>query len=166
MAKYGINKAILVGNLGKDPEVRHLDQGIAVANFSLATTERFKNAQGQVIDRTEWHNIVMWRGLAETAGKYLRKGSSVYLEGKIITRSWDSPEGIKKYRTEIEADKMIMLDSRSASSGEGGFGNSQGSNPAQSSSYQQPASQKPQQQAAPASFQGGPEEEEDDDLPF
>ncbi|MCB9234365.1 MAG: single-stranded DNA-binding protein [Bacteroidia bacterium] len=116
MASRGINKVILVGNLGKDPEIRYLDQGIAVANFSLATTESFKNKDGNREDRTEWHNIVMWRGLAETAGKYLKKGNSIYLEGRIVTRSWDDQaSGQKKYRTEIEASNMIMLDSRPGS---------------------------------------------------
>lgn len=112
MAKYGINKAILVGNLGRDPEIKHLDSGIAVCNFSLATTERIRNREGNYEDRTEWHNIVMWRGLAETAAKYLKKGSTVYLEGKITTRSWDGTDGQKKYRTEVEANEMVMLDSR------------------------------------------------------
>lgn len=119
MAKYGINKAILVGNLGKDPEVRVLDQGVTLARFSLATTESFRNRDGKNEDRTEWHNVVLWRGLAEVAGKYLKKGSTIYLEGRIINRSWDTPEGVKKYITEIEGDKMVMLDSRPGERSEG-----------------------------------------------
>jgi single-strand DNA-binding protein len=107
----GINKVILVGNVGKDPEIRHLEGGIAVAKFPLATSEIYKTKDGQRVDQTEWHNIVMWRGLAESAEKYLRKGALVYVEGKIRTRSWDDKEGNKKYTTEIVADTMTMLSS-------------------------------------------------------
>lgn len=114
MAKYGVNKVILVGNLGKDPELKYLDQGVAVAKFSLATTEHYKNREGKSEDRTEWHNIVLWRGLADVAGKFLKKGSTIYLEGRISNRSWVSPDGVKKYSTEIEGDKMLMLDSKPA----------------------------------------------------
>lgn len=116
MARRGINKVILVGNLGRDPEVRYLDQGVAVANFPLATSETFRTRDGNSQERTEWHNIVLWRGLAETAAKYLKKGSTVYLEGRIVTRSWEA-EGVKKYRTEIEANQMVMLDSRPSEGG-------------------------------------------------
>jgi single-strand DNA-binding protein len=108
----GINKVILVGNLGKDPEVRHLEGGAVVAKFPLATSETYKTKEGQRVDQTEWHNIVMWRGLAESAEKYLRKGSLVYIEGKIRTRSWDDKDGHKRYMTEIVADTMTMLSSR------------------------------------------------------
>ena len=107
----GINKVILVGNVGKDPEIRHLEGGIAVAKFPLATSEIYKTKDGQRVDQTEWHNIVMWRGLAESAEKYLRKGALVYVEGKIRTRSWDDKDGNKKYTTEIVADTMTMLSS-------------------------------------------------------
>ena len=105
----GVNKVILVGNLGKDPEVRHLDSGVAVANFSLATTESYKNKQGERVNQTEWHNIVLWRGLAEVAEKYLKKGSSIYIEGRIKTRKWEDKEGVTKYTTEILGDNMTML---------------------------------------------------------
>lgn len=105
----GINKVILVGNLGKDPEVRHLEGGAVVAKFPLATSETYKTKDGQRVDQTEWHNIVMWRGLAESAEKYLRKGTLIYLEGKIRTRSWDDKDGNKRYATEIIADQMTML---------------------------------------------------------
>ena len=107
----GINKVILVGNLGKDPEVRHLEGGAVVAKFPLATSETYKTKDGQRVDQTEWHNIVMWRGLAESAEKYLRKGSLVFIEGKIRTRSWDDKDGNKRYATEIVADTMTMLGS-------------------------------------------------------
>lgn len=109
----GVNKVILVGNLGKDPEVRYLDGGVAVANFPLATTESYKDrSSGNRIDQTEWHNIVLWRGLAEVTEKYLKKGSQVYIEGKIRSRSWDDKDGIKRYTTEIVADNMTMLGGR------------------------------------------------------
>ena len=107
----GINKVILVGNLGKDPEVRHLDGGVTVAKFPLATSETYKKSDGTRVENTEWHNIVMWRGLAESAEKYLRKGSLIYVEGKIKTRSWED-NGVKKYFTEIVADVMTMLGRR------------------------------------------------------
>jgi len=112
----GVNKVILVGNLGKDPEIRHLDNGIAVANFSLATTESYTNKQGERINQTEWHNIVLWRGLADVAEKYLKKGNSVYIEGKINTRKWEDKEGVTRYSTDIIADKMTMLGSKSDNS--------------------------------------------------
>ena len=108
----GVNKVILVGNLGKDPEVRYLDSGVAVANFSLATTENYKNKQGEKVSQTEWHNIVIWRGLAEVAEKWLKKGSSVYIEGKIRTNKWEDKEGNTRYNTEILADNMTMLGNR------------------------------------------------------
>jgi len=108
----GVNKVILVGNLGQDPEVRYLDSGVAVANFSLATTENYKNKQGERVSQTEWHNIVLWRGLAEVAEKYLKKGSSIYVEGKIRNRKWEDKEGNTRYNTEILADNMTMLGGR------------------------------------------------------
>jgi single-strand DNA-binding protein len=107
----GINKVILVGNLGKDPEVRHLDGGVTVAKFPLATSETYKKADGTRVENTEWHNVVMWRGLAESAEKYLRKGSLVYIEGKIKTRNWED-NGVRKYFTEVVADVMTMLGRR------------------------------------------------------
>ena len=112
----GVNKVILIGNLGKDPEVRHLDNGISVANFSLATTESYTNKQGERVNQTEWHNIVLWRGLADVAEKYLKKGNSVYVEGKISTRKWEDKEGNTRYSTDIIADKMTMLGSKSTNS--------------------------------------------------
>lgn len=108
----GVNKVILIGNLGKDPEVRYLDNGVAVANFSLATTESYKNKEGERVSQTEWHNIVLWRGLAEIAEKFLKKGSAVYIEGKIRSRKWEDKEGNTRYTTEILADNMTMLGKR------------------------------------------------------
>ena len=111
----GVNKVMLIGNLGKDPQVNYLDNGVAVANFSLATTENYKNKEGDRVSQTEWHNIVLWRGLAEVAEKYLKKGSSVYIEGKIKTRKWEDKEGITRYSTEILGDNMTMLGGRPSS---------------------------------------------------
>ena len=111
----GVNKVILVGNLGKDPEVKYLDNGVAVANFSLATTENYKNKEGEKVSQTEWHNIVLWRGLAEVAEKYLKKGASVYIEGKIKTRKWEDKDGNTRYNTEILADNMTMLGGKPSS---------------------------------------------------
>ena len=104
-----INKVILIGNLGKDPEVKTIPNGTKVANFSVATTERYIKKDATKVDKTEWQRIVMWRGLAEIAEKYLKKGSNVYIEGKLSTRTWDDQDGNKKYTTEIIADNMQML---------------------------------------------------------
>jgi single-strand DNA-binding protein len=108
----GVNKVILVGNLGKDPEVRHLESGVPVASFSLATSESYKDRNsGERKTVTEWHNIVLWRGLAEVAEKYLKKGDQVYIEGKLRTRQWESDNGTR-YTTEVIGDNMTMLGSR------------------------------------------------------
>jgi single-strand DNA-binding protein len=114
-----VNKAILVGNLGKDPELRYTPSGTAVCTFTLATSERFKNKQGEQQDRTEWHNIVVWAGLAEICGKYLTKGKQVYIEGRIQNRSYDDRDGNKRYISEVVANEMQML-SRSGDQGGGG----------------------------------------------
>ncbi len=108
----GINKVILVGHLGKDPEVRHLEGNVTVASFPLATSETY-NKDGRKIEQTEWHNIVMWGGLADVASKYLQKGKLVYIEGKLRTRSFEDKEGHKKYTTEIVAENFTMLGRKS-----------------------------------------------------
>jgi single-strand DNA-binding protein len=108
----GINKVILVGHLGKDPEVRHLEGGVTVASFPLATSETY-NKDGKRVEQTEWHNIVLWRGLAEVASKYLQKGKLVYIEGKLRTRSFEDKEKIKKYVTEVVAENFTMLGRKS-----------------------------------------------------
>ena len=105
----GVNKVILVGNLGKDPEVRHLENGTAVANFPIATSDSYKDREGTRVDQTEWHNVVVWRKLAEIAESYLKKGSQIYLEGKLRTRSWEDQQGNKRYTTEVVADTFTML---------------------------------------------------------
>ncbi len=112
-----VNKVILLGNVGKDPDVRYLDTGIAVASLSLATTERgYTLANGtQVPERTEWHNLVLWRGLAEIAEKYVHKGDKIYVEGKIKSRSYDDQNGVKRYITEIFVDQLEMLSSKNPS---------------------------------------------------
>jgi single-strand DNA-binding protein len=104
----GVNKVILVGHLGKDPEARSLDGGVSVVSFPLATSETF-NKDGQKMEQTEWHNIVMWRGLADVAAKYLQKGKLVYIEGKLRTRSFEDKGGIKKYTTEVIAENFTLL---------------------------------------------------------
>ena len=108
----GINKVILVGHLGKDPEVRHLDGNVTVTSFPLATSETY-NKEGKRIEQTEWHNIVMWRGLADIASKYLQKGKLVYIEGKLRTRSFEDKEGHKKYTTEVVAENFTLLGRKS-----------------------------------------------------
>ena len=104
-----VNRVILIGNLGKDPEVKFTASGVALAKFPLATTEKRKDADGNLKEHTEWHNIIFWRRLAEVAGEYLKKGMPVYIEGRIQTRSWEDSQGVKKYMTEIVGDRMQML---------------------------------------------------------
>ncbi|MBD2768772.1 single-stranded DNA-binding protein [Hymenobacter sp. BT664] len=108
----GVNKVILVGNLGKDPEVRHLEGGVSVAHFTLATNEYYKDKQGSRVERTEWHNISAWRGLADMADKYLKKGQQVYIEGKLRTRQYQDKDQQTRYITEIIADEISMLGGR------------------------------------------------------
>ncbi len=122
-----VNKVILIGNLGKDPEVKYTPQGTAVAKITLATNERFKDKAGQWQDRTEWHNVVLWQRLAEIAGEYLKKGGKVYIEGRLQTRSWDDKQtNQKKYMTEVVANDLVLLSGRGDSSGEGYSGGSRG----------------------------------------
>jgi len=106
---------MLIGNLGKDPDVQVLEGNIAVAKFPLATTETFKDRGGKLVSQTEWHTVVLWRGLAELAQKYLHKGSLVYIEGRLRTRNWDDKEGHRKFATEVVGDNLIMLDKRTDS---------------------------------------------------
>lgn len=111
----GVNKVILIGRLGKDPEVRNLENGVSVANFTMATSETYRDrTTGEKKETTEWHNIVLWRGLAEISQKYLHKGDLVYIEGKLRTRSWEK-EGVTRYTTEVVADNMTMLGTRGGS---------------------------------------------------
>ena len=151
-----VNKVILVGNVGKDPELRYTPAGTAVCTFSLATSERFKNKQGEQQDRTEWHNIVAWSGLAEICGKYLTKGKQVYIEGRIQSRSYDDRDGNKRYITEIVANEMQML-SRAGEQGGSSSGGSSGGGGSRPSS---------QQNYEPSSGREEPPFNPDDDIPF
>jgi len=117
MASRGVNKVILIGNLGQDPEVRYMPNGKAVANITVATSESWKDQQGQLQERTEWHRCAMYARLAEIAGEYLKKGSKVYLEGRLQTREWQDQQGQKRYTTEIIVNEMQMLDGRNAGGG-------------------------------------------------
>ena len=146
-----VNKAILVGFVGNDPEVRYLYSGTPVANFRLATSENYTNRAGEKVSQTEWHNIVLWRGLAEVAEKYVKKGTQVYIEGRIRTRSWDDRDGNKRYTTEIVADNMQLMGKR----GDTGAG------PAtmQDTGPENTAAQEPTEKPTP-------ENEGADDLPF
>ncbi len=113
---------MLIGNLGKDPDMQYLDGNIGVAKFPLATTETFKDKSGRLISQTEWHTVVLWRGLAELAQKYLHKGSLVYIEGRLRTRSWEDKEANRKFATEVVGDNLIMLDKRTDAGGTGHSG--------------------------------------------
>ena len=108
----GVNKVILIGNLGRDPDVQFLEGNIAVAKFSLATTETFKDRAGKLISQTEWHTVVLWRGLAELASKYLHKGSLVYIEGRLRTRTWEDKDKNRRFQTEIVGENLVMLEKR------------------------------------------------------
>lgn len=154
MASRGINKVIIVGNLGQDPEVRFMPNGSAVANFTVATSETWKDKQtGEQKEKTEWHRIVIYQRLAEIAGEYLKKGSKVYLEGRLQTRKWQNQQGQDQYTTEIVANEMQMLDSRAQGGmqSSGGFQQQAPQNQGgfQQQAAQQPAYQQPAQQAAP-----------------
>jgi len=170
MASRGINKVIVVGNLGNDPELRYMPNGNAVANLSIATSESWKDQQGQQQERTEWHRVTMYRRLAEIAGEYLKKGSQVFIEGKLQTRKWQDKEGNDRYTTEIIADNMQML----GGGGQGGGQNAQGGGyqqrPAQQDSGGQGGSNqnnsKPQQTPQQAPKMSEPDIDFDDDIPF
>jgi len=159
-----VNKVILVGNLGRDPEVRYMPNGEAVCNFSIATTDSWRDKNGQKQERTEWHNIVMYRKLAEIAGEYLKKGRPVYVEGRLQTRKWQTKEGQDRYTTEIVADQMQMLGGREGG-GSAGYepmdeDQSMQSRPMQSAPSQAPA------QSAPQPASGGDFDAFEDDIPF
>jgi single-strand DNA-binding protein len=145
-----VNKVILIGNLGRDPEVRFLPSGEAVANFSIATTEKWKDKSGELKEQTEWHRISFFGRQAEICGEYLRKGSSVYVEGRLQTRKWTDKDGNERYTTEIRGDRMQLLGGR----GGGGGGDA----PSRESASSAPAK--------PSKSSGGPFDEMDDDIPF
>ena len=151
-----VNKVILVGNLGRDPEVRYMPNGDAVCNFSIATTDSWKDKSGAKQERTEWHNIVIYRKLAEIAGEYLKKGRPVYLEGRLQTRKWQTKDGQDRYTTEIVADQMQLLGGR-----DGGGNSSGGDDYNQDSGSQQQTTR----QQNPSAGTGGFDDFEDD-IPF
>jgi len=150
---YGVNKVTLIGRVGKDPETKFLENGVAVTTFSLATSESYKNKTGEKVTNTEWHNIVLWRGLAEVASKYVKKGSSLYIEGKITTRSWEDKDGNKRSSTDIIGNNMVMLDSKGTGTSTNNFENGDGITP---------VDQVPQEEG----ITPPPLENEPDDLPF
>ena len=159
----GVNKVILLGRLGKDPEVRHLENGTPVTSFSIATSESYKDKNsGEKVEKTEWHNIVLWRGLAEVAEKYLHKGDQVYIEGKLQTRSWEK-DGVTRYSTEIVGREMTML----GKGGSGGGDANQGGGGHVASTQQAPVAQ-PAPAAQPANQEAvqAQNNQELDDLPF
>lgn len=167
-----VNKVILVGNVGKDPEVRYLEGGTAVCSFPLATSETYRNRDGDRVTTTEWHNVVLWRGLAEIAEKYVRKGSQLYIEGKIRTRSWDDRDGNKRYTTEVIADTMQMLGKRTEEAQQqqpvtGGTGKAAQDKSMQGAS-QQPQDRQDNEQPAPEETGSGEPDidQVQDDLPF
>ena len=163
-----VNKVILVGNLGRDPEVRYMPNGEAVANFSIATTENWKDKSGVKQEKTEWHNIVMYRRLAEIAGEYLKKGRPVYIEGRLQTRKWEK-DGVTRYTTEIIGDQMQMLGGKEGGSNASYDGMDQGG---ASDDMNQSAPRESARQAAPSASQapakpaGGNFDDFDDDIPF
>ena len=168
-----VNKVILVGNLGRDPEVRFMPNGEAVCNFSIATTENWKDKSGVKQEKTEWHNIVMYRKLAEIAGEYLKKGRPVYIEGRLQTRKWEK-DGVTRYSTEIIGDNMQMLGSKdgagSGASYDGGDMNQGGGNDDYNQSAPRQSSQQAKPQQAPSSQApakpGGNFDDFEDDIPF
>ena len=158
----GVNKVILVGNLGKDPEVRHLESGIPVASFSVATSESYNDKNsGERKTVTEWHNVVLWRGLAEVAEKYLHKGDQVYIEGKLRTRQWEK-DGVTRYSTEVVGENMTMLGGRPKPEGAPAT-STPASQPAAAST---PASQPAAAPSQPAEPTADTSQAEVDDLPF
>lgn len=184
MASRGINKVILIGNLGADPEIRYTQNNTAIANLSIATSESWKDKQtGEPREQTEWHRCVAYRRLAEIAGEYLKKGSKVYVEGRLQTRKWQGQDGVERYTTEIVINEMQMLDGRPGS-GQGGGYQSQGQSQnqgqgqsGQSGQFQQGGQQQRQPAPAPAQSQQRPaqqpepepfvpDQEFDDDIPF
>lgn len=161
MAK-GINKVILVGHLGQDPEIKYMPSGGAVANVSVATSDQWKDKQtGEMRDRTEWHRVVFFNRLAEIVGEYLRKGSQVYVEGRLQTRKWQDQNGNDRYTTEIVANEMQMLGGRGQSSGGDQSFGGQSTQPGGFAGGQQQAAPQRQQQATPI-----PADDFDDDIPF
>jgi single-strand DNA-binding protein len=161
----GVNKVIIIGNLGKDPEVRHTPQGQAVATFSVATSESWNDKQGQKQERTEWHRIVVWGKLAELCGRYLSKGRKAYIEGRLQTRAWDDKEGQKRYTTEIVANTVQFLDSSGGRSADQGPGFGGGGFSPSSGGGDDPFGAPPEFDS-PSGGGGGGGHSSTDDIPF
>lgn len=165
-----VNKVILVGNLGKDPEVRYMPNGEAVCNFSIATTDSWKDKAGAKQERTEWHNIVMYRKLAEIAGEYLKKGRPVYVEGRLQTRKWQTKEGQDRYSTEIIADQMQMLGGRDGGGAAASYDGGMDQSSSGASDYNQTPAASPAAKPAAASAKpatsGSGFDDFEDDIPF
>jgi single-strand DNA-binding protein len=159
MAGRSVNKVILVGNLGKDPEVKYTPSGTAVAKFTLATNDRFKDKEGNWQDRTEWHNITAWARTAEIVGEYLKKGSKVYIEGSLRTHSWDDKQtGQKKYMTEINVNDLVMLSGKGEGGGGGDFsGGSRGASSGGGNNFDQRTPEQEPTASGPIT---------DEDIPF
>lgn len=168
MASRGINKVILIGNLGQDPETRFMPSGGAVTNCTLATSDTWKDKNsGQMQERTEWHRVVFFNRLAEIAGEYLKKGSKVYVEGRLQTRKWQDNNGQDRYTTEIVANEMQMLDSRGGSGGDFNQDNNYGQQSAPQQASQQPSGGSSQGSSSQGgAAQGGSFDDFDDDIPF
>ena len=184
MASRGINKVILVGNLGKDPETRYMPNGNAVTNVTLATSVTWKDQSGQMQEKTEWHRVVFFRRLAEVAGEYLKKGSKIYVEGRLQTNKWQDQSGNDRYTTEIVVNEMQMLDSRGGGGGDQGYDGFQQQGSQQNQGFQPPPTQNQstqqstqnqstqqstQQSPQPATADGGVAQgfdSFDDDIPF
>ncbi len=168
MASRGVNKVILVGNCGQDPETKFTAGGAAVTNISIATSESWKDKQsGQTQERTEWHRVVFFNRLAEIAGEYLRKGSKLYIEGSLRTRKWQDQQGQDRYTTEIVGNEMQMLDSRSDQGQSSGYNQGGGYSPQASSAPQQAPAANPSPAQAPAAAPPPPAMDSfDDDIPF
>ncbi|MEL7532360.1 MAG: single-stranded DNA-binding protein [Bacteroidota bacterium] len=162
MAKYGLNQVTLIGNLGRDPDLRYTDKGVAVCNIALACTESYRDSNGNNVDRTNWINVVFWRAQAEILGKYCRKGSTICVEGRITTRSYTTAENETRYVTEVEGRKLILLDGRPQSP----------TNTAQTTQINTPANPSPPSNTAASESTPKPpveaaaKQEDSDDLPF
>jgi single-strand binding protein len=161
----GVNKVTLIGNLGDDPELRYTGSGTAVCNMSLATNESYTNSDGEEVQQTEWHDVVAWGRLGEVCNEYLRKGSQVYFEGKLQTRSWEDDKGETRYSTEVKAREMMFLDSNRDGTEEGGAPGTQGRSQQPSGAPAASGNGQPSEPATHGKEQNGPLEE-GDDLPF
>jgi len=171
MATKSVNKVILIGHLGQDPEVRYTGGGTPVCSLRIATNDSYKNKDGDLVEKTEWHSIVAWARLAEICGEYLRKGSQVYIEGSLQTRQWEDRDGNTRYTTEVKAREMVMLGGRGSEGSGGGYGSQSAEGGSEQPAYQPAQQQSAQQQSAqPSNGSGAPltgnSFDVEDELPF